>query len=183
MFYQRDTCSSYNTGAGDSLTSSSPSLSPFYISPVILSLSQSHISSLRCHNKGLIVFALYILTPNIIQAPFTKSSKQSCCFFAVCGIWLKAGLDFSKREALHQWAFIIETLETGRKQQSCRKRSIAAEGASVMCFFVLSWHMHSVKCVAAFEYLEAVLWPVALTLICPFLGDFRQTGGNTGQLS
>lgn len=49
-----------------------------------------------------------------------------------------------------------------------------------MCFFFffLSSHMYSVKCVAALEHVEAVLWPFALTLICPFLGDFRQTGGN-----
>lgn len=38
--------------------------------------------------------------------------------------------------------------------------------------------MYSFKCVAAFERVEAVLWPFALTLICPFLGDFRQTGSN-----
>lgn len=38
--------------------------------------------------------------------------------------------------------------------------------------------MYSVKYVAALKCAEAVLWPFALALICPFLVEFQQIGGD-----
>lgn len=66
--------------------------------------------------------------------------------------------------------------ETGGKEERFRTQSIIeAEEVSVFCVSLcLGTYLY--MCTDASESLQAVLWPLALPLICPFLRDFRQTG-------
>lgn len=64
------------------------------------------------------------------------------------------------------------------EEEWCRKQSIGAKGASVLSVTLYLLTYVPYKCAVSSETVEAVLWPLALPLICPFLRDFRPTGPN-----
>lgn len=95
----------------------------------------SHISSLLLYNTGLTVFALCINTWYYLSAFYEAVNDPVvfCCVrhLAPGWTWLFQALSASP-VGLYCW-----NSRNCSKRQSCKKRSIAAEGASVMRFIII----------------------------------------------